>query len=137
MNRIRLSRCGIISLAFGLVLLGGCDQHAQKVPRVEGVTAIRVYGPSADPARMIDDAEELARVVAFINERRSGWHVPEVDAPLPAVTAVLYGGGRKYTFSAAPQYFSSGPIYLLSRRASPEEFQQFLRLVGIEDTADR
>jgi hypothetical protein len=136
MNRIRPSRRDIIGLALCLTLLGGCDERAQKVPRVEGVTMIRVYGPSADPARTIDDAEEMARVVAFINERRSGWHVPEVDAPLPAVTAVLYGGGKKYTFSAAPEYFSSGPVYLLSRRASLEEFQEFLNLVGIADLAD-
>jgi hypothetical protein len=135
---ISASRPGIIGLVLCLAVPGGCDQRAQKVPRVEGVTVIRVYGPGANPAMTIDDADRMARVVSFINQRRSGWHIPEADAPAPAVTAVLYDGDKpKYTFSAASQYFASGPVYLLSRRAPTEEFRQFLQLVGVPDTSSR
>jgi hypothetical protein len=138
MGVIAASRLRFIGLILCLAGVSGCDQRAQKVPRVEGVTAIRVYGPGANPVTTIDDADRMARVVTFINQRRSGWHIPEADAPAPAVTAVLYGGDKaKYTFSAAPQYFASGPVYLLSRRASTEEFRQFLQLVGVPDAPSR
>jgi hypothetical protein len=113
-----------------LMIAIGCDSRGQKVQRVEGVTAIRIFGPSGNGVP-IEGADQRARVVAFINRYRSGWHLAEANASPPLVTAVLYGDGKaRSVFSAGPSYFATDA---LSRAASARELEEFWQLVGMFD----
>jgi hypothetical protein len=125
-------RRAIIFLA--LPLLGGCHDGGLKVPRIEGVTEIRVYGLAPTLPAKIIDPDRLARIMKFVNDRHNHWHIPEPNAPAPEIVAVIYGGDqRKYVFAAGPASFENGPSYMLSRHASREEYQAFLRLVGVNE----
>jgi hypothetical protein len=125
-------RHGLILLA--LPLLGGCHDGGLKVPRVEGATEIRVYGLDPKLPTKIRDPDRVALIMNFINERHTHWHLPEPGAPAPEVVAVIYDGNQqKYVFAAGPSAFENGPYYMLSRRASREEYQEFLRIVGVKE----
>jgi hypothetical protein len=117
-----------------LAVVGGCHDGGLKVPRVERVTEIRVYGINANLATNIRDPRRIDRIVTFINGRRSHWHIPDLNAPAPEVVAVLYdGNGRKYIFAAEPSHFENGPTYMLSRHATREEYQAFLQAIGVNE----
>ena len=125
-------RRALIFLA--LPVLGGCHYGGLTVPRVEGVTEIRVYGLVPKLATNIRDPDRVARVMTFINERRKHWHLPEPGAPAPEVVAVIYAGDeQKYVFAAGPSYFENGPYYMLSRASSREEYREFLQAVGVNE----
>jgi hypothetical protein len=125
-------RRALILLA--LPLLGGCPDSGLKVPRVEGATEIRIYGLDSKLPATIREPDRVARIMDFINDRHTRWHIPEAGAPAPEVVAVIYDGDRqKYVFAAGPTSFENGPYYMLSRRASREEYEEFLRVVGVDE----
>jgi len=132
---MRIRSTWLTALSFlALPLAGGCNDGGLKVPRVEGVTEIRVYGLNARQATNIRDPLRVERIVTFINGRRSHWHIPELNAPAPEIVAVLYDGDkRKYVFAAEPSHFENGPSYMLSRRASLDEYQEFLQVIGVNE----
>lgn len=116
-----------------LAVLAGCDDAGLKVPRVEGATEIRVFGLDPKLPTKIRDPDRVARIMRFINERHTHWHIPERSAPAPETVAVIYAGDQqKYVFAAGPAFFENGPYYMLSRRSSPEEYREFLQIVGVD-----
>jgi hypothetical protein len=121
-------------ILLALPLLGACHDGGLKVPRVEGATEIRIYGPNPKLPTRIRDPERVARIMDFINERHTHWHIPESGAPAQEVVAVIYDGDQqKYVFGAGPSSFENGPYYMLSRRASREEYQAFLQVIGVTE----
>jgi hypothetical protein len=125
-------RRALILLA--LPLLGGCHDGGLKVPRVEGATEIRVYGLDPKLPSKIRDPDRVARIMDFINERHTHWHIPEAGAPTPKVVTVIYDGDKqKYIFAAGPSYFENGPYYMLSRRSSQDEYREFLLAIGVNE----
>jgi hypothetical protein len=121
-------------ILLALPILGGCNDTGLKVPRVEGVTEIRVFGINPKLPAKIRDPDRVARVMTFINDRHNHWHIPEPGAPAPEVVAVIYDGDKqKYVFAAGPSYFENGPYYMLSRRASRDEYREFLLAIGVNE----
>jgi hypothetical protein len=123
-----------VSILLALPLLGACHDGGLKVPRVERATEIRIYGLNPQLPTKIRDPDRVARIMNFVNERHNHWHIPEPGAPAPEVVAVIYDGDeQKYVFAAGPAYFENGPSYMLSRRTSREEYQEFLRVIGADE----
>ena len=123
-----------VSILLALPLLGACHDGGLKVPRVERATEIRIYGLDPRLPTKIRDPVRVARVVNFVNDRHNHWHIPEPGAPAPEIVAVIYDGDeQKYVFGAGPEYFENGPSYMLSRRASREEYLAFLQVIGVNE----
>lgn len=109
------------------------DAGRQKEARIDAATSVKVsVGFNVAPSRTIDDPDTVARLVAFVNDRRRGWRTPLTGAPVPVVTAVLYDGDKVIRkFGAGSDFFATGELYLLSRPADQDEVREFMELVGV------
>lgn len=109
------------------------DAGRQKEAPIDAATSVKVsVGFNVAPSRTIDDPGTVARLVAFVNDRRRGWRTPLTGAPVPVVTAVLYDGDKPIRrFGAGPGFFATGELYLLSRPADQDEVREFMEIVGV------
>lgn len=109
------------------------DAGHRKETRIATATSVKVsVGFNVAPSRTIDDPSTVAKLVAFVNDRRRGWRTPLTGAPVPVVTAVLYDGTKAIRkFGAGPDFFATGDLYLLSRPADQDEVREFMELVGV------
>ena len=68
----------------------------------------------------------------FVNQRLSGWRVPQNVPRVGAVIAHLYGRDEHRWFGAGERYFAMvGESWFASRRATTEELDEFVKLVEV------
>ena len=105
-------------------------------PPLGPVTRIEVKaGPDDKQVRMIDNPDEVRRVVGFVDEHRRGWGGLDdwAGVPAPQVSAYFYSGSQfKGHFGVGPGFFEcqrEGDF--ASEGCSPEQERQFLELIGL------
>jgi hypothetical protein len=121
-----------VSLA---ALLAACG-NVPPYPPLEGITRVdvrvRLAGRDTSVAS-ITNLDSVARLVEFVNARRSGWRRPWYGIPVPTTVAELYRG------SEFMGHVGAGPSFLetqrqddfASRPATAEELAAFDALLGI------
>ena len=129
-----------VCLMSAALLFGGCRLVAPlaSYPPLGAVARIEVKTGSIDgPMRVIDDPAEVARVVAFVDERRGGWggSADWVGVPVPQVSADFYSGSEFLGhFGVGPGFFEchrKGSF--ASQSCTESEERHFLELLGLPD----
>jgi hypothetical protein len=105
-------------------------------PPLGPVTRVRVTAGSDNrEVRLIDDPEQVRRIVEFVDGHRRGWGSGWFGPPVPQVTAEFYNGDE---FKG---HFGAGPGFFECQREDTFECKdcwgwqsrEFLRLVGLPE----
>jgi hypothetical protein len=116
-----------------LVLSCGCG--GVLFPELKGVTRAEVRTNHDELIKEISDPEQIRRLVAFVNSRRSGWETPWRGVPVPKHVINFYEGEQfAGHFGWGESFFETqrDSRGFFSRDATPEEVEEFRRLVGID-----
>ena len=118
-------------LAF--MALVGCST-TRNFPMLGSVTTVVVVGRNgSQPLSKITDARSILQIVAFVDGHRTSWGTPWYGIPVSFVTAQFFNGSEfKGSFGVGQNFLETqrnGGFY--AQRASLEEIQNFLNLLGI------
>jgi hypothetical protein len=76
--------------------------------------------------RDIRDTNAIAALIAFVNNRTSGWEEPWYGSPIPFIETILIKTEKIVgTFGAGEDFFSRGSPSFMNRAASAAEIQTF------------
>jgi hypothetical protein len=122
-----------ICLFVVLVITSSCRERTHSFPPLAGVTRLIVRNLANDTLRVIDNPDSIAAIVAYVNQRQSGWGAPWTGIPIGQVKVAFYGS------SEFLGHVSAGPDFLethqqgtfASQSATREELDEFARLIGV------
>ncbi|HET6228653.1 MAG TPA: hypothetical protein VFE05_01165 [Longimicrobiaceae bacterium] len=107
-------------------------------PPVGRVTRLLVIGAGGkDTLRDVREPAEIARVLSFVDARRTSWTAPWYGVPVPRVRAELYDGGTfKGSFGVGPNFFETvRQGAFVSRPAGRPEVDSILGLLRVPPEA--
>lgn len=112
--------------AFALFACGTSFGH------IQGVTRIEVRDNQNRQLAVIENTQQIADVMQFVNARTGGWKVPWYGVPIPTLIANFYAERTLLGhFGAGVNFFEcqrDGGFF--SRSADASELLQFEKLVG-------
>lgn len=113
------------------VLCTACESTS--FPPFENVVRIEVRTNLDAPIKAITDEQAVKSIVAFVNERSSGWETPWYGVLVPTVIANLYSGSTFLGhFGVGANFFETqrrGDF--LSRPATDDERKKFMALLDV------
>jgi hypothetical protein len=132
MDRVRVAT-RFIAMMLALPLCCGCG--GVSFPLLQGITRAEVRTSHDKLIKEISDPEQIRELVAFVNDRRTGWGTPLAGVPVPRHVINFYEGSEfKGHFGWGEDFFGThrdGGFF--SREATPEEVAEFQRIVGLDD----
>jgi hypothetical protein len=110
------------------------ETHAITYPPLGNVTQVEVKTQFGELLHRIEGAEQIGKIVAFVDKQRSGWGTPWAGVPVPAVSVDFHDGASfKGSFGVGPNFFEcqrEGDF--ASKEASAEQRDAFLGLIGVD-----
>jgi hypothetical protein len=126
-----------VILVAGSVVMYSLGPRTITYPPLGSVTRIEIKTGSDDKqVRVIDDPEEIRRVIDFVDSHLRGWGgwADWAGVPVPQVSASFYNGSQfKGHFGVGPGFFECQREGTFASKAcsGPEELD-FLKLVGLQ-----
>jgi hypothetical protein len=105
---------------------------------VEPITSAELWISASDGSKYIwkiSDPEELARIAAFVDSRRTGWSTPWYGVPVPVVEVRFFDGQQtRGSFGVGRDFFETqreGAFF--SKKATPSEISSFYTAANVDD----
>lgn len=115
------------------LVLTSCSGPTRSFPSVGRLTRIEITDNHDRTIKIIEDERRIGKVIAFIDEHRTGWGTPLAGVPIPTTIANLYDGEEfRGHFGVGPDFFETqreGDF--VSKPASEGERREFLDLIGV------
>jgi hypothetical protein len=140
---MRLEVCSLLFL--GSLTVAGCGERkpadeVQPEPQPQtysgfgNVTRVEIKDRRDELIHRIEDKEQIQKIVAFVDEHRSGWGRPWYGIPVPQVMANFYDGQTfKGHFGVGRNFFETQREgEFASKDASAEQCRTFLGLIGVD-----
>ena len=117
------------ALSLSALVLFACGTSFE---HIRGVTRIEVRDNQNRPLALIENSQQIAETMQFVNARSGGWKVPWYGVPVPTLIADFYADKTLLGhFGAGANFFEcqrDGGFY--SRAATEAELVEFERLLG-------
>ena len=115
-----------IALVGALALFCGCG--GESFPELKGVTKAEVRTNRDELIKEISDPEQIRRLVAYVNARRTGWSTRFDGVPVPGRVVNFYEGDKFVGhFGWGRDFFETqrDDRGFFSREADSEEVREF------------
>lgn len=125
-----------IALATLLSLAAGCTRRLPAFPKLVTATEIQVRD-SEGRVTTITDAQRVAAIVHFFDDRTNSWVVPGYGTPVGKVRFAVYDGKQlKGSFGVGRGFLDCQRQGVFGVRwASDQEVQEVLELAGLPDSS--
>jgi hypothetical protein len=120
--------------ALALVFAAGCERGKSITPPTN-VTLIKITGSNMRFIKRIDDDGQIAALLKFVSEHRSGWTQPMAGVPVASYYAYFYDGDKVLGhFAVGGGFFETDLAgdFFRSREATKSETDAFLALIGLQ-----